>query len=68
VIEVTTKLIKCGDCKRSFPVTMTKSGYHSWIMGELIQNALPELSPADRELLISKTCNDCFTEMFSLPE
>lgn len=36
--------------------------------GELIQDVFPELSPADRELLISQTCNACFHELFREPE
>jgi len=67
VIETITKTIQCGECKQYFELTMTKSGYRNWIIGELIQNALPELSPAERELLISATCNDCFQALFDLP-
>jgi len=32
--------------------------------GELIQNALPELSEDYRELLITNTCGECFDKMF----
>jgi len=63
-----TKFIDCGDCGKTFPLTMSKEGYEAWIMGELIQRALPELTPGDRELLISRTCDDCFTKLFTLPE
>ena len=63
-----SKAIECGECGKVFPITMTQEGYESWIMGELIQNALPDVSVQDRELLISNTCGKCFDEMFSLPE
>lgn len=63
-----TKAIECGDCGKVFPITMTQEGYEAWIMGELIQRALPEVSIEDRELLISRTCGKCFDKLFSLPE
>lgn len=65
---IITKAIECGECHRVFPISMTQEGYESWIMGELIQNALPDVSVENRELLISKTCGKCFDEMFGLPE
>lgn len=34
--------------------------YISWKNGELIQKAMPYLSPGERELLISQVCSDCF--------
>ena len=34
-----------------------------WQDGELIQQALPYLTPAERELLISRTCGECFEAM-----
>ena len=32
--------------------------------GELIQNAMPYLSPDEREILISGICGRCFDEMY----
>lgn len=37
-------------------ITLTSvqlEGYHKWCNGTLIQNALPDLSPSDREILIT---------------
>jgi len=63
-----TIVIDCAECERTFPVTADIDGFQRWIDGELIQRALPELSVEDRELLISQTCGECFTDMFELPD
>lgn len=60
--------ISCGECGKEFTVEAPDEDVQRWVEGELIQNALPQLSNEERELLISRTCNDCFTEMFDLPE
>jgi hypothetical protein len=41
-----------------------EEGFHNWQGGELIQNALPELTADERELLISGTCPSCWDRMF----
>jgi hypothetical protein len=38
-----------------------------WKRGELIQNAMPHLSNADRELLISGVCGICWLALFGAP-
>jgi len=40
----------------------------AWESGVLIQEALPMLNAGQREMLISGTCDDCWTEMFGEPE
>jgi hypothetical protein len=35
-----------------------------WKLGEMIQDAMPYLSSAERELLISRTCDDCWKELY----
>lgn len=39
-------------------------GYLSWEMGELIQKALPNLSPTEREQMISGLCPECQKKIF----
>jgi hypothetical protein len=57
--------VTCWKCKEHFVVTCDKDGYDSWKNSEqLIQNALPDLSAGERELLISGTCDNCWHEMF----
>ena len=58
-IEVT-----CHNCNKDYPIEVSVEGYEKWEEGELIQNALPELSSGERELLISATCDECWDEMF----
>lgn len=60
--------VKCVGCKRTYYVAISKKGYHRWTQGTLIQEALPELSVEERELLISKTCNACFDALFAEPD
>lgn len=59
------KVITCRCCKRSFDIEVDGIGYMAWnIGGKLIQEALPLNTPAERELLISGTCEECFNYMF----
>lgn len=37
---------------------------NKWMEGTFIQDALPYLSPDDREMLISRTCPTCWTKTF----
>lgn len=60
--------VKCFVCKRNFVIEVPKEGYVEWCNGTLIQDAMPTISPAERELLISGTCGKCFDEMFKEEE
>lgn len=55
---------RCPFCGKINHVTLTESQWHRWNFGELIQNVAPELSPAERELLISGICNECWNKTF----
>jgi hypothetical protein len=39
-------------------------GYQAWLAGELIQNALPDLTAAQREILMTGIGNDEWSRMF----
>lgn len=56
--------VPCRQCKQLRVFNVNTEGLKRWIQGELIQRVLPELSPSQRELLISNTCNDCWQKMF----
>jgi hypothetical protein len=59
-IEVT-----CQMCLKRYRLTVNVDGYNEWREGKkLIQKCLPTLSAADRELLISSTCDPCFQKLF----
>jgi len=50
----------CPFCALYHIVTVDREAYNTWKAGELIQNAFPELTPSDRELLMTGICDDCF--------
>lgn len=54
----------CRVCKNILCLSVDEKGFDSWQNGKTIQNALPELSAEDRELLISKTCEKCWNQLF----
>lgn len=54
----------CRSCGEIYCVNVDADGFDRWQAGELIQNALPEVSAEDRELLISKTCDNCWKKLF----
>lgn len=59
--------VRCHVCKQQHVVITTEPGYQRWIDGDYIQRAMPEVKPADRELLISGTCGECWDRMFKSP-
>ncbi len=59
--------ITCRLCGKVYTVTVEKSDYEKYQSGEsYIQDIFPYLSPADRELLISQTCDECWHKMFDV--
>lgn len=55
----------CPRCQRDWEVTVDEANYQSFKEdGMLAQRAFPELSPAERELLITGFCDDCWQDMF----
>ena len=56
--------INCVMCSNNKYVVANTADVRSWEEGMVIQNAMPELSASDRELLISGTCNDCWNNLF----
>lgn len=53
----------CRLCRTPHEITTARENYIAWLNGKLIQNAMPDLSSAERELLISGKCGDCFDKM-----
>lgn len=58
--------LSCRWCKEKFPVfTVTYNEYSAWAeLGRRIQDAMPGLTPDQREMLISGTCPKCWDNMF----
>lgn len=56
--------ITCPFCGAPHYVACSAEGFEAWQNGELIQNALPELTPTEREQLISRICPECQKSIF----
>lgn len=59
-------LVRCPLCGVKSVVTMPKDNYDKWQQGTLIQNAWPEGSVSDRELLVSGICKECQEDVFGI--
>ena len=64
IMKIYVKPVVCRMCGEIHPIEVDLEGYQQWKAGALIQNALPTLSAGERELLISKTCDDCWNKIF----
>ena len=60
--------ITCWRCKTTHVIDVPDDGHAEWGQGMPIQDALPELSAGEREMLLSGTCDPCFDEMFPVTE
>jgi hypothetical protein len=60
--------IDCRRCGEAIDVPITKEQFAAWQAGEYIQRAAPNLTPGQREMLISRTCDECFDELFGEDE
>ena len=60
--------VYCSHCGAEHVILINPEDIIRWQSGELIQDCMPYLSKADRELLISRTCGNCWTNMFGEDE
>ena len=58
----------CVVCKQTSKVTVWRTEYHAWLTGTIAQKAFTNLSPDNRELLISGTHPACWTKLFGKEE
>ena len=56
--------IICPFCGEDHTVEVNLTQYEAWQNGELIQNAMPNLTPTEREQLISQICPKCQAKIF----
>ena len=56
--------ITCPLCGEEHAVEVSLAGYIEWERGELIQNAMPDLTFTEREQLISGLCPKCQVKAF----
>jgi hypothetical protein len=52
--------IKCLLCNNVYILKVFAINYNDWKCGRKAQDAFPYLTPGERELIISKTCENCF--------
>ena len=62
--EKTTMWTTCRVCLNQVEMQVHIEDVTAWENGELIQIAMPYLTPDEREVLISGTCGPCFDRMF----
>lgn len=60
--------LTCPFCGEDHAVEVNLAEYIAWESGELIQNAMPNLSPTEREQLISHVCPKCQAKIFGAGE
>lgn len=56
--------VKCNWCLQVQTVQITIQEHLAWRRGAFVQDAFPNLTPGERELFISGTCETCFDRMF----
>lgn len=59
--------VSCVQCGKSHDLPVTTEQLLRWNSGELIQNAMPQLTKADRELFLSGICGTCWISLFGVP-
>lgn len=55
---------QCPFCMKTHTVKVEKKSFNEWLSGELIQNAMPNMSATEREQLISGICPKCQVSIF----
>ena len=63
VMRIDVEII-CPFCGANHAVEVNLAQYEVWQNGELIQNAMPDLTPTEREQLISSLCPKCQAKIF----
>ena len=56
--------IICPFCSAEHNVEVDLAQFEAWQNGELIQKAMPDLTPTEREQLISRMCQKCQAKVF----
>lgn len=56
--------IQCCKCGKYIEIPISESRIKSWTGETLIQNEFPELTPAQREMILTKICDDCWNKIF----
>ena len=63
MINIIKRCPVCGGDK-SYDMNVTIDQIEDWKAGTLIQNAMPQLEPDEREVFITGMCYDCQSQVF----
>jgi hypothetical protein len=55
---------RCPVCRHDDIMEVDEHGYTAWLNGTLIQDAFPEMTADDREMLKTGTHPECWEKMF----
>lgn len=68
--RMVTLEVQCRMCGMTILIPVREEDYQKFISPNRphIQDIFPYLTPAERELLISRTCKVCWDKMFSFDE
>lgn len=58
----------CVHCRQVQTIMLSKTGIEAYQKGALMQDAFPELTAGQREMLISGTCDNCWKKFFGESE
>jgi len=60
-----TFYVRCKLCNKEYAILLDERDYDAWQNRDrYIQDVLSYLTAAERELLISETCDDCWKNLF----
>lgn len=56
----------CNSCKEeiTYDFDFTKEQVDEWMMGGLIQDVMPQLTPSERDVFVLNMCIDCQDAMW----
>lgn len=58
--------VKCRCCGSEHTIKVNLDDFEAWRNGDLlVQEAFPYLNASQRELLLTRTCQKCWDEMFN---
>ena len=60
--------ITCGMCGAEHVIMVNPEDILAWQCGDYIQDVLAYLTAAERELLISQTCDSCWKSIYAEDE
>ena len=56
--------VRCPMCGKQYIITVPHEGFIAWRNGGKIQDCLPTLSNAEREVVITCICEACWDRMY----